>query len=270
MGILVGDSLHLVLETRAFSQRFGDSIVRIWEGTYGSCQDLAIQLQGVGQAQDVQVTMRADGTATTTAYFADVEGEETTKLFRWEFPPTVRTLDLYQHPRSTGLTENDLNAVKYNVKLFQTGDATTARRTYSAGGNADAVRLYKRIIYGGTHYLESTYSLKLTEVVSPLYAVQISDIGVEQIYTSDQIYDEAIANGTPLPDRYLYKLEQIEANPKEVGQGYLDDGGSASDYAFGWLKFASTERENGDSKIEIETHWTLALWSTYEYTEYSP
>lgn len=282
MGTLIGQALNLESETISESRRGGSAVQRVWTGTYEACVDAGNTLRADENVEDLSVSRLSSGTGIVVAYFSEVENAETEKDYFWEFPPTIRSLDLWQHPKSLNLTppapltyDGWLASLKDMVKAIQSGTALTASQSALLTGSADqdeARKLVLRIAHGGTQYVESTYSLKLSEVVSPRYTVQISDVGVEKLYTSSQIVTEAIANGTPLPDRYIYKLQQIEAAPKTVGLAYYDGAaiGKQEDYFFGWLKFASTERERGDAKIQIDTHWTLALWSTYEYDTYSP
>lgn len=261
MSTVIGDTLVLTTETYIESRRGGASLLRVWVGTEGACNDLVNTLRQDATVDDFSQSLNPQGGATVIAYFTVPENAETEKTYLWEFPPTILTRDLFQHPKALALSESDTQSVKYNVGLWQKNDLTTARLVL----NGDARRLYSRIIRGGTQYQLGAHACKLTQVVPPTYSVQISDVGEMEVYTTELLKAEATATQAPFSGRHIFKLDFLEANKPDVGAyEYADD------YLWGWLKYPSIERERADGKIEIQTHWIAQLWSKFEYDAYTP
>lgn len=105
---------------------------------------------------------------------------------------------------------------------------------------------------GSTNYRSAQYVLRHKTNVSNRWQANVSDVGVENIYTPAQLLTEVTSSGSwifPLPDRLQYKIAAIPPQ------------GPVTNYLWGWLKSTSTESNIANNRVDITTEYTLALWS---------
>lgn len=136
---------------------------------------------------------------------------------------------------------------------------------------AAAQRLYGRMLSGSDSFFFPQYILRHTTNVSNRYDINVSDVGVNQIYTPAKLISEATnANSWifPLPPRLVFKLNAVIL--ETVPRVRLDDASgiitvTPSNYMWGWLKSASPESTAPYDRVNIVTEYKLFLWSTDEY-----
>jgi hypothetical protein len=112
---------------------------------------------------------------------------------------------------------------------------------------------------GSTDYRRGQYVLKHTTNVPNRWGVNISDFGVDQIYSPAQLLTEVRDTRLwilPLPPRLVYKL------------GVIPPLGPQDGYEWGWLKGASTETTAANNRVDITTEYMAELWSLYYYDSY--
>jgi hypothetical protein len=126
----------------------------------------------------------------------------------------------------------------------------------------DLTELFTLLMRGTEAYQAYQYSLKLTQTKGSRWGASIADVNVLHIYTTDQLIVEAASNDTPINGRMQFKMAAI---PEEYA---MQTGGAIlTGYKWGWLKSPSSENYLSGVKIQIETEWTLELWSTFVYPE---
>ncbi len=127
---------------------------------------------------------------------------------------------------------------------------------YSTSLSAAGERLWKRIIAGSDSFFHSQYVLRHTTNVSNRYAANVSDVGVNCIYSQAALFSETQNANLwiyPMPGRLGYKLNQIPVPTVP------------SNYMWGWLKGASAESTAANNRVNIVTEYKLFTWSTDEY-----
>lgn len=120
---------------------------------------------------------------------------------------------------------------------------------------------YKRLYYNADSFSLSQYVLKHTTIASPNYGANVSDASVETIYTFNQLISEITSASlwvTPCPGRLVAKIETIPT-PDDV------DADDSEFYLWGWRKLPSTEEQQPDGNIQIQTEYWLGLWPTPHY-----
>jgi hypothetical protein len=127
------------------------------------------------------------------------------------------------------------------------------------GLDAAVKRFYSLQARGSTEYRHGQYVLRHSTNAPNRWAVNISDSGVDEVYTPAQLLTE-VQDGSlwvyPLPGRLAYKLGAI-ASPT-----------AQTNYLWGWLKSASTETSAANNRVDITTEYTLEQFSTDYYTAY--
>ena len=210
------------------------------------------------------------GVATLTA--TDNTGNFTIDV--WEVGVSDILVSSLKNPRNTAvISDNNLRVI---ARAFRDGatleDAATSlvsdtivpANTFptpfaflgSGTEQSAAQRLYKRMLDGSDSFFYSQYVLRHTTNVSNRYNINVSDIGVNCIYSQAQLISEATnANSWifPLPPRLVYKLNTIPVPA------------IPANYMWGWLKTASPESTAPYDRVNIVTEYKLFLWSTDEY-----
>lgn len=195
----------------------------------------------------------------------------------WEMPGNSVQEGIIWHPRSLGMPPDLIKVINNAIQAIDEGQFTVAEQITNiqnfidtlsiadkATLKAQAVNLFLYMYRRkdiGADYLKSQYTLRLTQIVANNYALQISDVGIEKIYSNGQLGAEANANGTPIPARLAYKIDHLP-----VQQAVFSvDGVVDTTYQWGWLKLTSSERQTPTRRVEIVTEWWLDLWSLYAY-----
>lgn len=165
----------------------------------------------------------------------------------WQLTANEIQKDLREHRKARALGNLLLQAIKKKLDDVDSEDIV---------GSDDAIKLYDLLLRGTTHYALGQYVLRHTTNVSNDYRVNISDINIERIYTTEQMLIECGSAGGwvfPLPGRMVFKIEHIEAPASQDG------------YLWGWRKLPSTEHTAPGNRIAITTEYWLEQWSTFIY-----
>lgn len=186
----------------------------------------------------------------------------------WEIVGNESSVDGLSHPtvfaiinayqNGTGAPNGTTSDVYGELRQNLANDATTD----DAFTNGDQLLLpysgtlvefaYSLNQRGSTDFRQGAYVLRHTTNVSNRWQANVSDFGVDSIYTPAQLLTEVTDSGLwifPLPGRLQYKIAFI---PSPAPQ---------PDYLWGWLKSASTETTAANNRVNIQTEYTLALWA---------
>lgn len=184
----------------------------------------------------------------------------------WQILGNEESKDGFSHPSflaalegSTGDKFVTSGVALAQMQTFLSNDASTDDvddylfvHGYS-GANSDIIgQFYTLKLQGATDYRQGNYVLRHTTNVSNRWQANISDFGIDEIYTPAQLLSEVSDSGLwifPLPGRLQYKLAAIPPlGPQDA-------------YLWGWLKSASTETNAANNRIDITTEYTSELWS---------
>lgn len=221
----------------------------------------ALFLQYIGAGFEAELQVR-HGICTLIA--TDTSGAVT--IDTWEIGANEVLASSLKNPRNFGIPANDLLILAYIQKDgLKKDDAIAAiledtGQTVTWGGSAASQRLLERIKAGSDSYFTSQYVLRHTTNVSNRYDINISDVGVNMIYSTAELLSETQnANSWvyPLPGRLAYKINNIPVPSI-----------TPSNYQWGWLKSASTEATAANNRINIATEYKLFQWSTDEYAQF--
>jgi len=116
---------------------------------------------------------------------------------------------------------------------------------------------YNLVRRGSTHFALGQYVLKHSTNVGQGYSSNVSDSGVERLYTTAQLIAETTDPGLwtyPLPGRLRAKIESIVAPPDRPG------------YLWSWRKLPSTEATAAGGRVEISSEYWLEQWSMLDYS----
>ena len=195
----------------------------------------------------------------------DVEDSTQSYLIdTWQILGNEEGRDGLNHPGLTlALTAASLNAPKIiaaaRQHLENNDDPTTLFGTGGDFYGSPAIlrRFYELQVRGSTEYRHGQYVLRHTTNAPNRYSANISDFGVDQIYTPAELISECSDGGAwvyPLPSRLAYKISNIAVPTYQAN------------YLWGWLKGASTETTAANNRIEISTEFICEQWSTdYNY-----
>lgn len=192
---------------------------------------------------------------------ASLDVEDSSQAFTvdtWEIVGNDLSIDIFSNPKINGLISDEQMAA---ILGFLTEDATPAEAFADpALTSASAIvrRYYSMHQRGTTDYRRAQYVLRHTTNAPSRWNSNVSDVGVEKIYTTAQLLSETQNSGLwiyPMPGRLGYKVANIPTL-------------SAANYQWGWLKAPSTETTTANNRINITTEYCLELWSTDLYTAF--
>jgi len=200
----------------------------------------------------------------------DPSGEIT--LDRWE-------IDAEQHQRSdllnplhkqfdNPISDEDLLVIAYAAQnSMDFSDAIKqlnkifSPTVFTKPTNLRSLRLFQRIMRHEPEYDYDLYTLVHTTNVSNRYSLNISDVNKGRIYSNAQLLTEATNAGLwtyPLPGRLVYKIQALFLDA-------ITNTPAPVNYAWGWLKSASTERTAANHRIDIATIYKFDLFSLDKY-----
>ena len=139
--------------------------------------------------------------------------------------------------------------------------ANTPPEDSAFAANTQQYFLVKRAYFGSDSFSTSQYVLRHTTIASPSYNSNVSDENVESLYSFAGLIDEITDGGlwvNPCPGRLVAKIESIPT-PADVN---ADD---ANFYYWSWRKLPSTETQQPDGNIQIQTEYWLGMWPTPHY-----
>ena len=205
----------------------------------------------------------------------------------WEIGVNKMSPSIYKNPVTTraimdgdSLTWAEALVVLNSIQSIEAGETVTTAggdmttyqelRAYWAGISATAsVRVLDLIHIGTDAYYASNYVLRHTTNVSARSTYNISDVGVDQIYTTALLLSETTNAGLwryPLPQRLQIKAMQIDQHFQALYNNYL--GGNMPYYTWGWLKSGATESTAANNRINIVSEYEFANWSRDVYYLY--
>lgn len=192
-----------------------------------------------------------------------LEAEDSTQVYTldyWQLVGNDESMDILSHPEMLAIA-TDTQIALMRGYLDQSKDPVVAFQDpglASLSGTA-AQRFYGLEMRGSTDFRQSQYVLRHTTNAPNTWAANIADFGINTIYTTGQLITEIGSSAfwiNPAPYRLKYKINNI--GPPA----------SQTNYQWGWLKSTSTETLAVRNRIQIDTEYTLALWSTDAYPLY--
>lgn len=167
----------------------------------------------------------------------------------WELLNNRVEKDLYEHPKSKAIDDENIKAIRRFLKSPVEGaDPALIEPTT----RAEAQKLFDLLLKGTNKYTTGEFVLRYTVTVSNRAAVSASFEDVEKLFTQTQLITHP--NGVTPPAGIGFSLSSIPA--KSAPTGYL----------WSWLKIAPTVRYDR-GKIVISQEFWLDLWSTWIYTQ---
>jgi len=151
-------------------------------------------------------------------------------------------------------------------------DKTSYQQLYNyfIGISANAAARILTLIHNGTDaYYASGYVLHHTTNVPSRSTYNISDVGVDQIYSTAMMLSETTNAGLwryPLPTRLQIKAMQIDQHFQSLYNNY--NGGNQPYYMWGWLKSGATESTGANNRINIVSDYEFFNWSLDAYKQY--
>lgn len=186
-------------------------------------------------------------------------------LDTWEIVGNEEHVDGLSHPIITAIMPDALIAQLRSDLDDNTSpsdlNAALIQGGISAENAAIVTQFYSLQQRGSTEYRRGQYVLRHTTNAPNRWQMNISDVGVDQIYSMAQLLIEAQSTALwafPLPARLVYKLNLLP--PPQFQTNYL----------WGWLKSASTETTSANNRINITTEYTLEQWSVQPAGYYAP
>jgi len=217
----------------------------------------------------LQQTMIQNGVACRLELYEDVgtlhvdDSTSQWTIDSWEIAGSSESVDGLAHPTMLALFAGglDTNVAKMRQALqdnqsvddfyndlvnsgFSPTDAETASNFYI---------LQQR---GQTAFRQPSYVLRHRTNVSNRWQANVSDVGVNTIYTPAQLLTEVTSSGVwifPLPPRLQFKLAAIPPLAPEAG------------YLWGWLKSPSVETTAANNRVDITTEYQIGLISLNYY-----
>lgn len=186
---------------------------------------------------------------------------------------TIDTWEIAMNKLSPSTFKNPLNlntvstANLQSIKDMSHGDKTydeAKAQIVAAGSQATALRMLDRVNEGSDSYYASGYVLRHTTNVSNRYRRNVSDVGVDQLYTNPVLLSETNNSRFwvyPLPGRLQFKVTAIYNH-------FFSLYGTRAGYDWTWLKSGSTESTSALNRVAITTEYEFFLWSTDEYSYY--
>ncbi len=196
---------------------------------------------------------------------ATLEVEDATQqllIDTWQIVGNEESRDVFSHPTMISLCtpttianlrgDLDGNPPKDPVQL----QADLIKAGFTGPNAATVVRFYTLALRGSTEYRRAQYVLRHTTNAPNRFTGNISDVGVEQIYSTTKLLTEVTSGALwvyPLPVRLQNKISAIPT-PSAL-----------SGYLWGWLKSPGTETAAANNRVDITTEYTLEQWSTDDY-----
>jgi hypothetical protein len=178
----------------------------------------------------------------------------------WQLIGNDESRDALSHPTMAQLaTDLQIAVIRQHLQNYDSAtDAFQDSQLANLAGTA-AQRFYVLQERGQTDYRKGQYVLRHTTNAPGVWGQNISDFGVEQIYTPSQLLSECSDSGlwiNPLSERLQFKIANI---PYPAYQPY---------FQFGWLKGQSTETTTAFNRVDITQEYVLEQWSTDYYAPY--
>jgi len=185
----------------------------------------------------------------------------------WELVGNEESRDGLSHPTVLGIiplsiTEATIGQMRSDLEANETTASVynaLLAASYPADLAATLARFYSLQQRGSGEYRRQQYVLRHTTNTPNRWNSNVSDVGVDAIYTTAQLISE-ISNGAlwvfPCPGRLQYKISNIPVPSAQAG------------YLWGWLKGASTETTGANNRVNICTEYSLEQWSTDYYVPY--
>ncbi len=212
----------------------------------------AKQLDYVQAGVACRLTYHTSGRAT-------LDVDDSTQQFTidsWEIVGNEENVDGFSHPiMLANVAPNDFALLRADLDSNTSPTDLTTKLTqggYSAPVAAAITAFYSLQQRGSSEYRRGQYVLRHTTNVPNGWASNVSDVGVDTVYTPAQLLSEVQSTALwifPLPGRLVYKISNI---PVPV---------AIANYQWGWLKSSSTETTSVNNRISIQTDYTLEQWS---------
>lgn len=193
--------------------------------------------------------------------------EDATQQFtldNWEVVGNEESRDVLSHPFVVRIATNDqISNIRKAVDEFSVSDTIAPIFTnsifdsLSAGNKTFLGRIVGLMLRGTTDYRRGLYVLRHTTNAPSRWQSNISDFGVDSIYTTSQLLSEVQNSGlwiNPMPGRLVYKIGVIPV-PTFIPF-----------YQWGWLKCGATETTSANNRITISTDYILEQWTTDLYS----
>lgn len=237
----------------------------------GISQSQMAALQAEYQAGGVPCTFKQNQGGT---YSLDVDDPSQLYLIdTWQVVGNSEEIEALSHPLillnpdfSDSVRDHMRKNLSESVPVETVFDATNGDiilKDFAGVELALLQRWYSLMNRGAVAYKRGQYVLRHTSNAPPGWSHNVSDIGVEQIYSTANLLSEVTDPylwAYPLPQRLITKLSDITSSPPIIPMGLT--------YFFGWLKQPSTETTGAHFRIDITTEYILELWSNDFYSIY--
>lgn len=150
------------------------------------------------------------------------------------------------------------NSVPQSLPYPATGGTADVPSQYQSPSDPRSKQIFLEIMKGQTEYEKPAYVLRHTSYCSPGALYNSATDGTQQIYTTAQLLTEVGSGWTyNLPPRLYSKISGIPIQMAPTVE--------APYYQFGWLKTIAREVQLANFMIEVETEYSLNLWSNLRY-----
>jgi hypothetical protein len=192
-----------------------------------------------------------DGMWELSIYTPDAAGEGATpdQQDSWELLNNRVEKDLYEHPRSKAISEENIKI----LRKFLKSPIADAEPAVTGATGAEATLLYQLLLKGTNKFTSGEYVLRYSITVSSRSSVNASFADVHKLFTPAQLATPATSLIT-IPSEIGFALADIPTVSAPTG------------FLWSWLKMGPTVRRASYGKAVISQEWWLDLWSTYIYT----
>jgi hypothetical protein len=245
MSPIINGTLQPILRSRQISYDQSKGLVETKE--YISAGDNLGGLAADCRAKKIQFSLTPSGlTSKLTLTAAPIDADA--PLDSWQVLANECEVPIEQHPRARDL---DLQFITQQATNYKNGEAFDVP-------TGDAGLLFKLMIHNLTSYKVGQYVLRHTCNISNDFALQLSDLNVEKIYSTGTLLLE-ITNQLwtyPCPPRLVAKILAMEVQIP-----------TTSELMWGWRKLPSTETSAANNRIDVSTEYVLASWPLLLYSE---
>lgn len=222
-----------------------------WEGAEDAIRALVPSL--LVDADEVQLSLDGPVGGATAIYNREVVANADTSVqsnaeVTWDLDGNDVSRDLFDHPGISGLSNDQIIALKAQIAQFDTGGTVNI-----SGFSAAQLEFFALAIKGTRQYLAPQYVLTKTKVVDRSYNQRANLTGVLQRWTTEQILAD------PDADKMLFfDTVQISA-----------PAGIPSAYSWSWLKKVPRVSRSSRGRFQLTEAWMLDAWSTTIYAAHT-
>lgn len=186
-------------------------------------------------------------------------GQSEAPIDSWQLVNNIALKDIYESPNALVIEAakaGSLGAIRDDVTRYNT-NLPPNTFVYDTGTAALKNQLFYQLVRGVTHFQVNQPVLRHTQTVGDRYNGNgVNLTNPLAVYTTDQLLVECANFPFPLPAVYRNIINAIPTK-------------SATDYLFGWVKQLSSVTTTANYKSEVNTEFTLDLWTTFLYSGFT-